>query len=46
MDSFLLVDNVAFECARPGFAACGLLHIYCINGWTRPRLVSGDVDYQ
>ena len=68
MDSFLLVDNVAFECARPavaplevrfahpvrlppdshsqghgrpclqsrhprpGFAAWGLLHIYCING--------------
>ena len=82
MDSFLLVDNVAFECARPvvaplevrfappvrlppdthsqghgrpclqsrhrrpGFAACGLLHIYCINGWTRPPLVSGDVEFQ
>ena len=82
MDSFLLVDNVAFECARPavaplevrfahpvrlppdthsqghgrpclqsrhprlGFAAWGLLHIYCINGGTRPRLVSGDVDFQ
>ncbi len=84
MDSFLLVDNVAFECARPAVAPlevrfahpvrlppdthsqghgrpclqsrhpvrassrgdCCMSMFSCFNGGTRPRLVSGNVDFQ